>query len=164
MDDTPSLTPMMLRAKCRRIKARHGLDLVMIDYMQLMEASGGARGIDNRQQEISYISRSLKGLARELGVPVIALRGDRHVARVSASILTHALLPELVAENPDECVSLASGLARDRDRLDAYHANLRERVAGSPLCDESSFARRIESAFRDMWQRHVERQPGRMAD
>ncbi len=73
VDDTPSLTPMMLRAKCRRIKARHGLDMVVIDYMQLMEARGGLKGIDNRQQEISYISRSLKGLARELEVPVIAL-------------------------------------------------------------------------------------------
>ncbi len=73
VDDTPSLTPMMLRAKCRRIKAQHGLDLVLIDYLQLMEARGGLRGIDNRQQEISYISRSLKGLSRELQVPVIAL-------------------------------------------------------------------------------------------
>ncbi len=73
VDDTPSLSPMALRAKCRRIKAQHGLDLVMIDYLQLMEARGGLRGIDNRQQEISYISRSLKGLSRELGVPVVAL-------------------------------------------------------------------------------------------
>ncbi len=73
IDDTPSLTPMMLRAKCRRIKARHGLDMVLVDYMQLMEARGGSKGIDNRQQEISYISRSLKGLARELEVPVVAL-------------------------------------------------------------------------------------------
>jgi len=73
VDDTPSLTPMMLRAKARRIKARHGLDMIVIDYMQLMEARGGIRGIDNRQQEISYISRSLKGLGRELGVPVMAL-------------------------------------------------------------------------------------------
>ena len=73
VDDAPALTPIMLRSKCRRIKARHGLDLVLIDYMQLMEARGGSLGIDNRQQEISYISRSLKGLARELEVPVIAL-------------------------------------------------------------------------------------------
>ena len=73
VDDSPSLTPMSLRAKSRRIKSRHGLDLIIIDYMQLMDARGGIHGIENRQQEISYISRSLKGLARELGVPVIAL-------------------------------------------------------------------------------------------
>lgn len=73
VDDTPALTPMMLRAKARRLKSQYGLDMIMIDYLQLMEARGGLRGIDNRQQEISYISRSLKGLARELQVPVIAL-------------------------------------------------------------------------------------------
>jgi len=73
VDDTPSLTPMMLRAKARRLKAKQGLDLILIDYMQLMEAGGSSRAGENRQQEISYISRSLKGLAREMGVPVIAL-------------------------------------------------------------------------------------------
>jgi replicative DNA helicase len=73
VDDSPSLTPTMLRAKARRIKAKHGLGLVIVDYMQLMDARGGVRGIENRQQEISYISRSLKGLARELQVPLIAL-------------------------------------------------------------------------------------------
>jgi replicative DNA helicase len=73
VDDSPSLTPTLLRAKARRMAAKGGLDLVVVDYMQLMDARGGVRGIDNRQQEISYISRSLKGLARELQIPVIAL-------------------------------------------------------------------------------------------
>jgi replicative DNA helicase len=73
VDDSASLTPTMLRSKARRIKAKDGLDLIVVDYMQLMDARGGVRGIENRQQEISYISRSLKGLARELEVPVIAL-------------------------------------------------------------------------------------------
>ncbi len=72
IDDSPTLNPSLLRAKARRLKAKHGLDLVLVDYLQLMDA-GRTRGIDNRQQEISYISRSLKGLARELNVPVIAL-------------------------------------------------------------------------------------------
>ncbi|MDJ0974164.1 MAG: replicative DNA helicase [Planctomycetota bacterium] len=73
IDDTPTLNPSLLRAKARRIKAKHGLDMILIDYLQLMEAGTSRRSIDNRQQEISYISRSLKGLARELEVPVIAL-------------------------------------------------------------------------------------------
>lgn len=68
IDDTPSITPLQLRTKCRRLYAEHGLDLVMIDYMQLMQAE---RTNNNRVQEISEISRSLKGLARELDVPVI---------------------------------------------------------------------------------------------
>ncbi len=69
IDDTPSPTPLEIRSKCRRLAAEFDLDLVVIDYLQLM--SGGMR-IENRQQEISYISRSLKGLARELRVPVMA--------------------------------------------------------------------------------------------
>ena len=59
-----------MRAKCRRLKAEHGLGLVIVDYLQLMPAAGR---VENRQQEISAITRSLKGLAKELSVPVIAL-------------------------------------------------------------------------------------------
>lgn len=70
IDDTPSISVMELRAKSRRIKAEHGLGMVIIDYLQLMQ---GRNKIENRQQEISEISRSLKALARELQVPVIAL-------------------------------------------------------------------------------------------
>lgn len=69
IDDTPSITPNQLRTKCRRLYAEHGLDLVMIDYLQLMQAE---RSSNNRVMEISEISRALKGLARELDVPVMA--------------------------------------------------------------------------------------------
>jgi replicative DNA helicase len=72
IDDTPAASVNEIRTKCRRLYAEHGLDLVLIDYMQLMSGQGNGRG-ENRQQEISYISRSLKSLARELNVPVIAL-------------------------------------------------------------------------------------------
>jgi replicative DNA helicase len=70
IDDTPSISVMEVRTKCRRLQAEHGLGLVIVDYMQLMRPSKKA---ENRQQEISEISRSLKGLARELNVPVVAL-------------------------------------------------------------------------------------------
>ena len=70
IDDTTDITVLGMRAKCRRLKAEKGLGLVIIDYMQLMRAQ---RNSDSRQQEISEIARSLKGLARELQVPVIAL-------------------------------------------------------------------------------------------
>ncbi len=69
IDDTPQVTVFDIRAKCRRLQAEHGLGLVVIDYLQLITGRGG----ENRQQEISDISRGLKGLARELNVPVIAL-------------------------------------------------------------------------------------------
>ena len=70
VDDTPAITTMDLRARCRRLKAERGLGLIMVDYLQLMRAS---RHIDSREQEISEISRSLKSLAKELHVPVVAL-------------------------------------------------------------------------------------------
>ncbi len=73
IDDTPAATVNEIRTKCRRLYAEHGLDLVLIDYMQLMSGQSGGGREANRQQEISFISRSLKGLARELNVPVIAL-------------------------------------------------------------------------------------------
>ncbi len=71
IDDTPGISISELRSKCRRYKLEHGLDMVIIDYLQLM--TGGGKGDVSRQQEISDISRSLKALARELNVPVLAL-------------------------------------------------------------------------------------------
>jgi len=70
IDDTPALSPTDLRARARRIKREHGLDLVLVDYLQLMSVKGGS---ENRATEISEISRNLKALARELEIPVIAL-------------------------------------------------------------------------------------------
>ncbi len=68
LDDTPAITPLQLRTKCRRLHMEFGIDLVIIDYLQLM---GGDTRNDNRVQEVSHISRSLKVLARELNVPVL---------------------------------------------------------------------------------------------
>jgi len=70
IDDTPAISVLELRAKARRMKADRGLGLVVVDYLQLMQ---GRQGVERREQEISDISRSLKGLAKELNVPVIAL-------------------------------------------------------------------------------------------
>ncbi|MCC6499831.1 MAG: replicative DNA helicase [Anaerolineales bacterium] len=69
LDDTPAITPLQLRTKCRRLHLEYNLDLIIIDYLQLM---GGDTRTDNRVQEVSYISRNLKVLARELNVPVLA--------------------------------------------------------------------------------------------
>ncbi|HOR31988.1 MAG TPA: replicative DNA helicase, partial [Syntrophales bacterium] len=70
IDDTPSISVLEMKAKSRRLKAEHGLGLIVLDYLQLMKGSDYA---DTREQEISEISRSLKGLAKELNVPVVAL-------------------------------------------------------------------------------------------
>ncbi|RLD88127.1 MAG: replicative DNA helicase, partial [Bacteroidetes bacterium] len=71
IDDTPALTIFELRAKCRRLKQQHNIQMVFVDYLQLMSGGGDNKG--NREQEISQISRSLKALAKELDVPVLAL-------------------------------------------------------------------------------------------
>lgn len=73
IDDTPGITVAEMRSKARRLQAEKGLDLIIVDYLQLMQGGQGRRQAENRQQEISEISRSLKSLARELKVPVIAL-------------------------------------------------------------------------------------------
>ncbi len=73
IDDQPYLTTMELRAKARRLKAQEKIDLIAIDYLQLMTGSGGSRRDENRQQEVAEISRTLKAIARELSIPVIAL-------------------------------------------------------------------------------------------
>lgn len=73
IDDTPGITVMEMRAKARRLKVENDLGLIIIDYLQLMQGSVSGNRSENRQQEISEISRSLKALARELNVPVIAL-------------------------------------------------------------------------------------------
>jgi replicative DNA helicase len=87
IDDTPALSVFELRAKCRRLKHQQDIQLIIVDYLQLMQ--GGVetdKGKGNREQEISYISRSLKALAKDLNVPVIALSQlSREVEKRSAS-------------------------------------------------------------------------------
>lgn len=70
LDDTPAISVLELRAKARRLKAEFNIDMLIVDYLQLMQ---GPKGVESRQQEISTISRSLKALAKELDIPVIAL-------------------------------------------------------------------------------------------
>ncbi|WP_311080923.1 replicative DNA helicase [Paenibacillus polymyxa] len=73
VDDSPGITIQDICSKCRRLKKEHGLALIVIDYLQLIEIAGRKKSAENRQQEVSMISRTLKHLARELDVPIIAL-------------------------------------------------------------------------------------------
>lgn len=87
IDDSPDITVMDIRSKCRRLKMEKGLDLITIDYLQLMSAPGGSSGGnsgggENRQQQVSGMTRALKGLARELDVPVIVLSQLNRAAEV----------------------------------------------------------------------------------
>ena len=83
-----------------------------------------------------------------MGVPVICLRGDRHAARVGASLLTHAGLPDLIADHVDDYIGLAQALAADVMRRAALRQGLRAQLAGSKLCDARAFARKFEETCR----------------
>lgn len=87
-----------------------------------------------------------------MGVPVISLEGERHAARVGASLLSVLGLRELLARDVEEFVLIASRLAADPERLTALRAGLRERMAASPLLDHAGFTRNLESAYREMWR------------
>lgn len=88
-----------------------------------------------------------------MGVPVVTLLGDRHAARVGASILSRLGLQTLIAKDDEEYLSIACGLAADLERLSSLRGTLRGTMAGSPLCDARSFAESMESACREMWRR-----------
>jgi predicted O-linked N-acetylglucosamine transferase (SPINDLY family) len=87
-----------------------------------------------------------------MGVPLVALRGDRHAARVGASLLTAVGLPELVADDIDAYVELAAALAADPPRRSELRRTLRPRMAASPLCNASRFAGGLEDAYRAAWR------------
>ena len=87
------------------------------------------------------------------GVPVVTLAGDTPVARAGLSLLTNLGLPELVAETPDQFVSIAVALAGDLPRLAELRATLRDRLRAAPLSDAPRFARVVEAAYREIWRR-----------
>jgi protein O-GlcNAc transferase len=94
-----------------------------------------------------------------MGVPVVTLAGTSHVSRVSVSLLNCVGLPFLVAQSPDEYVSIAVRLANDLPRLAHLHRTLRDKMRASPLMDAPKFARNIEAAYRRMWRTWCESAP-----
>ena len=88
-----------------------------------------------------------------MGVPVIALRGDRHAGRVSASLLTAIGMEDLVADSVEGYGEIALALAGDPARLRELRQSLRPHMVASPLCDATAFARKIEHTYRAIWRR-----------
>ena len=106
IDDTSGISISEMRSKCRKYKLEQGLDLIIIDYLQLMSGSGGRKN-ESRQQEISEISRSLKGLARELNVPVVALSQlSRAVEQRTDTrpMLSHLRASGAIEQDADVCM------------------------------------------------------------
>jgi predicted O-linked N-acetylglucosamine transferase (SPINDLY family) len=91
-----------------------------------------------------------------MGVPVVTLAGSAHVSRVGVSLLSNVGLAELVADSQEKYVQLAGELAHDLSRLSNLRSTLRRRMEQSPLMDAPRFARNVESAYRQMWQRWCE--------
>ncbi len=88
-----------------------------------------------------------------MGVPVVSLAGQTAVGRGGVSILSNVGLPELIARTPEQYVRIAVELAQDLPRLSELRGTLRDRMQASPLMNAPRFARNMEAAYRDMWQR-----------
>ena len=88
-----------------------------------------------------------------MGVPVVTLAGDRHAARMGASLLSRLGLEELIAADEAEYLEIAASLAADPGRRARLRAELRPRMAASPLADADALTRRLETAYRTMWRR-----------
>ena len=87
-----------------------------------------------------------------MGVPVITLRGDRHVARVGASLLHRVGLDQFIAESREDYIKKAIEFAQDTHNLKMLRQNMREQVQASPLCNETQFAKTIEKNYQTMWE------------
>ncbi len=91
-----------------------------------------------------------------MGVPLVTLAGNHFAARMGVTILTNAGLPELIAQNTDQYISIVVELAKDRARLKNIRHNLRDKFANSPAMDQKGFARDIEAAYRGMWEKYCD--------
>ena len=136
-DDSPVLSVAELRSKVRRLNSGHGVDLVIVDYLQLMQSDAAIRGRENRVQEISYISRTLKGLARELNVPVIAL------AQLSRAIETRHPRTPLLSDLRD-----SGSIEQDADVVvflsrEALYTTREQWMSEHPDLPESAYPRDV---------------------
>jgi len=97
-----------------------------------------------------------------MGVPVVTLAGQLALARAGVSILTNSNLPELIAQSPDQYISIATTLARDLPRLAKLRSTMRDRLTKSPLMDAPTYTHGIESAYRQAWRNWcAQRQPSK---
>jgi predicted O-linked N-acetylglucosamine transferase (SPINDLY family)/GT2 family glycosyltransferase len=143
------------RARARNSLAAAGVPAERVELLAPLPGTSAHLAqygrIDIALDPLTYNGTATTCEALWMGVPVVSLRGNRHAARVGASILTAIGLERLIAGSEDEYVAIARELARDCDALAAVRTGLRERMRASPLCDGIAFARRVEAAYREMW-------------
>lgn len=147
-----------LRASVLEHFSRLGVDIGRIDLRNSLptntEHLAAYRDIDIALDTFPYHGTTTTCEALWMGVPVIALAGNSHAARVGVSLLNNAGLEELVAEQPQDYIRIAAELARDRERLAQLRATMRERMLASPLLDRCAMGRDLGEAFREMWRRY----------
>ncbi|QYK48652.1 MAG: tetratricopeptide repeat protein [Phycisphaeraceae bacterium] len=135
---------------------REGIEPDRLQFMQNTATPSEARAlyghIDVALDTYPYNGTTTTCESLWMGVPVVTLRGETHVQRVSASILSAIGLQELIAETNDEYNHIAAQLVSDRPRVRALRDTLRERMLSSPLCDATAYATRFESAIRAAWR------------
>jgi len=134
----------------------HGIDAERLSLMAALPARedhfAQYHHIDIGLDPFPYNGTTTTCEALWMGVPVVTLRGDRHAARVGASLLTNAGLEELVADDAAEFLRIATALAHNQERLATLRAGLRQRLQSSALCDETGFTRDLEEALRNVWR------------
>ncbi|HSW68157.1 MAG TPA: replicative DNA helicase [Bacteroidales bacterium] len=151
IDDTPALTIFELRAKCRRLKAQHNIDMVIIDYLQLMSGGGESRG--NREQEISNISRSLKSLAKELNIPIIAISQLSRAVEVRGG----SKKPILSDLRESGAIEQDADLVLFIYRPEYYGIDKNERQENIKGMAQLSIAKHRNGALKDIWLRFFDR-------
>ena len=130
-----------------------------LDRLELLAPSATTAGhlrcydrVDIALDPLCYSGAATTCEALWMGVPMVTLRGDRHAARVGASILNGAGLPALIAATAEQYIDIAKALAHDLDQLAALRGSLRARLTASSLCRADSFASAVENAFRTVWR------------
>lgn len=137
--------------------SRHGVDQGRLELRPLEESTASHlslyASVDISLDTFPYNGTTTTCESLWMGVPVLTLRGERHVARVGASILSRLGLDDLVAATPDEYLRIGETLARDAGRRSRLRSTLRETMLNSTLCDAASFASQLEEAYRQMWRK-----------
>jgi predicted O-linked N-acetylglucosamine transferase (SPINDLY family) len=154
---SPGLGTASVRRKISELFASHGVDSARIDFAgrepNIYSHLEMYHRVDIALDTFPYHGTTTTCESLWMGVPVVTLAGEVHISRVGVSLLTNVGLPELIARNEDEYVSIAATLAADMSRLMELRRDLRDQMKISPLMDAPRFARNVESAYRDVWRR-----------
>jgi len=153
------LSDTSIRQRYMELFEAHDIPVERVELLGQVNSTAGHLGLYSRV-DIGLDTFPYNGTATTLealwmGVPVVVLEGDRHMARVGVSILQQAGLQEFIARDSSEYISIVVGLVHDLERLAALRADLRTRIEQSSLCAATDFTRDVESAYRGLWEAWV---------